>query len=200
AEDGTTTLTYEIVFNVNVLSTDASLSALNCDGGILVPEFNSEVLVYTVELTQGTTLTPVVTALATDINATVSVIDALDVTSSITSERTTTITVTAEDGITEKIYTLVFGVATGINRIENTSFTVYPNPSNGLFNIELGNTSFSNFNITILNSSGKVVYDKSILDRINYNGEIDVRNYPQGSYFILISNKNGGIVKTHIIY
>ncbi|MDN5310502.1 MAG: hypothetical protein PWP14_1896, partial [Methanolobus sp.] len=47
----------------------------------------------------------------TDANANAAVTDATDVTSDVQAERTTTVTVTADDGTTTKTYTVLFNVA-----------------------------------------------------------------------------------------
>ncbi|MDG6243592.1 MAG: cadherin-like beta sandwich domain-containing protein, partial [Methanolobus sp.] len=108
AEDGTTQETYNVTFSV-APNDDATLSDLQVDG-TTVTGFAAGTLSYIVELPFGTTATPTVTATSTDSNANVLVTAATDVTSSDPAERTTAVTVTAEDGTTQENYTITFNV------------------------------------------------------------------------------------------
>ncbi|MBI9068299.1 MAG: choice-of-anchor J domain-containing protein [Salinivirgaceae bacterium] len=102
AEDGTTQLTYSVLFTI-AASTDATLSDIKVDG-ISIPEFNPAVLIYSVELPYGTTTVPAVTAFTTDINAT------KVITQATVLPGAATIVVTAEDGSTELTYTVNFTI------------------------------------------------------------------------------------------
>jgi hypothetical protein len=98
---------------VRELGTDATLSALSVSTGTLSPEFNSETLAYTVTLPYGSTSTPSTLFTTTDSFANAIKTDATDITSTTVSDRTTTITVTAEVGeISMKTYTIRFDVST----------------------------------------------------------------------------------------
>jgi hypothetical protein len=110
AEDGITINTYSILFNIAEPSQDATLSDISLDFGSLEPSFSSSVENYTVQLPNGTTTVPTVTTTANDQNATVTINNAVNLTGS-EAERTTTITVTAEDGTTQLIYSILFSVA-----------------------------------------------------------------------------------------
>ncbi|MGI6358055.1 MAG: CARDB domain-containing protein [Bacillota bacterium] len=103
AADGVTTLTYMIDFTVAV-NDDASLSDLQVDGQT-VDGFDPETLTYTMVLPSGTTAVPQVTATATDANAAVEVTDAVGLPGS------ATVTVTAADAVTTRVYTIDFTVA-----------------------------------------------------------------------------------------
>ena len=94
AEDGNHTTVYTIALSY-AKSTNANLQAIYLDGTPLA-DFYVDEYAYTITLPFGASI-PVVTAEAEDSAATVSV-----------SEDGTTITVTAEDGKTKKVYTLSF--------------------------------------------------------------------------------------------
>lgn len=102
AQDGSTTQTYTINFNVATqLSDDASLSSLKVNGES-VNGFAADKLEYTVFLDYGTTTIPTVTATPTHLNATA------DITHATAIPGATTILVTAEDD-SEQVYTINFG-------------------------------------------------------------------------------------------
>lgn len=88
----------------NSLSNDATLSDLTTDGNV-VDGFASDIYTYNVELPVGTTIIPVVTAATTDTNAT------MEITYATSLPGTTIVTVTAQDGTTQLIYTINYTVA-----------------------------------------------------------------------------------------
>lgn len=99
--------------NVRNLGTNSSLAELSVSQGFLSPAFDSGVKNYTVVLPYGTTLTPTAYATATDPYAwMIQINPAIDVTSATSSNRTTTVTVTAEDQISTSMYSVEFNVST----------------------------------------------------------------------------------------
>lgn len=71
-----------------------------------------------------------------------------------------------------------FGSSLGINRTEKISFTLYPNPANGIFNIS-SNTNYES--LSVCNTQGIELFH-------NFNESaltsIDITNYPSGLYFV----------------
>jgi len=113
-------------------SSVATLSDLRVDGNT-VSDFSESTEVYDVELPEGTTAVPVVTATATDGNADVLVTNATGLPGS------ATVFVTAEDGITTKTYTI--------------NFTVAPSSDATLADLSVNGTTVTDF------SASKEVYD-----------------------------------------
>jgi len=70
------------------------------------------------------------------------------------------------------------------NPIPDEQFiTVYPNPNNGIFNIEISNKEVADLSIQIFNIQGQIFYDKkSVL-----NDRIDVQGIHAGVYFMRIT-------------
>jgi len=93
------------------LSDDASLSALVPQRGELSPAFAPEVTAYTVTLPYGTLETPTLSATASHAAATITQVDAADVSAADDASRTSTVTVTAQDGVTTRTYSVRFDVA-----------------------------------------------------------------------------------------
>ncbi len=139
AEDGTTTQDYTILFNVAEAGTDASLSDLKIDDTI-IEEFSGLTFEYYDTLAAGTTTVPTVTATASDPDANVDIVPATDL-SGTEAERTTTVTVTAQDGVTEKVYTVTFYVKSDDATLSDLTVdgaTVNGfNPSTLEYNVEL---------------------------------------------------------------
>jgi len=185
AEDGTTTKTY--VITIDAVSTDATLSDLQVSG-TTVTDFASGTYTYAVELDAGTTATPAVIATENHEYANAVVTPAEDVNGDTEAKRTTTITVTAEDGTTTQDYTIVFSVAsgTGINEIAN-GFKIYPNPSSGMFTVEMNNVSNGEYSVEVYDVIGKMIYKSQITESIT---DINLTHMNAGLYYVSVNNGN----------
>jgi PKD repeat protein len=83
--------------------------------------------------------------------------------------------------------------ATGIskNLNLNNQITVYPNPSTGLFTLNLSNTAATKAQISISNILGEVVFNSQ--EQINNNAftkEMDMQHLANGAYFMKVSVGN----------
>ncbi|MDF1699159.1 MAG: discoidin domain-containing protein [Saprospiraceae bacterium] len=97
-------------------ATDASLSDLTVNG-TTIAEFSSSVLNYNVELPMGTEIVPTVSATPSQASASAVVTDATS------PEGTTTVLVTAQNGIDTKTYTINFSVElTPVNQTFDLTF------------------------------------------------------------------------------
>jgi len=81
--------------------------------------------------------------------------------------------------------------STGIGGSQNTSLRIYPNPSNGLFNIDGADASY---NVTVMNSQGQVVYNSKL-----NAGRIDLTGQPSGVYFIRLVGNDQTITQKVVI-
>ena len=182
AEDGVAEKTYTIT--LNAANTDATLSQIKINGGLLTG-FDSGTFDYEKELDAGTTVTPTVTATPTYDQAQVDIDPAADVTSDTEADRTTTITVTAEDGVTELVYTILFNVAsTGINDLKE-GFKIYPNPSTGLFTLEMNNASNGKYSVEVFDVIGKLIYKSKVTESIT---NINLTHMNAGLYYLSVNN------------
>lgn len=64
-----------------------------------------------------------------------------------------------------------------------TPFTVYPNPSNGIFRIKTANTKPAN--VTVFHASGRIVYRNT---KYSNNQFIEIDKQPPGIYYVRVSN------------
>jgi hypothetical protein len=72
----------------------------------------------------------------------------------------------------------------GINELnKQTTFEVYPNPTNSILNIKSNNQQLQNATIEIKNTLGQIVY----MDV--YAHQINISYLPSGIYFIILNNK-----------
>jgi Secretion system C-terminal sorting domain/SprB repeat len=72
----------------------------------------------------------------------------------------------------------------------NIEFEVYPNPSEGLFKIDMG--EFNTYDLRIFDISGKVVYSETINSQ---NALVDISHLESGAYLIKIKSNEGEGIK-----
>ncbi len=82
-------------------------------------------------------------------------------------------------------------VSTGIDTPKGiVSLNIYPNPSNGLFTLEMNTAKAGTFNVEIINISGQVIYTKQINQDGFYQDQINISNEAKGIYYIRIMDGN----------
>ena len=68
----------------------------------------------------------------------------------------------------------------------NNIFKLYPNPNNGVFSLTYNETP-EQFNISIINSIGDVIYESN---SSSFPFDIDISIQPQGIYYLKALSKN----------
>jgi len=81
---------------------------------------------------------------------------------------------------------------------KNISFSVYPNPSKGDFTI-LFTEYLSNFSVDVIDSSGRIVFQKKYNSQLDLEQRISLDNISSGIYFVKVSSEQGTMVKKIII-
>lgn len=77
----------------------------------------------------------------------------------------------------------------GLNtNISTTSFSLYPNPSKGIFAIQLNQQTYGNFSIRVYNQVGQTI--QTITNVSSFPLEINLENTTNGIYFIELNNGN----------
>jgi len=80
----------------------------------------------------------------------------------------------------------------------NANIMVYPNPSQGFFNLVSKKSFAKNASIEIYNYMGQVIFNDNISDVINYN--LDLNKFSSGTYFLKIVNGFEIFTRTLIKY
>ena len=76
-----------------------------------------------------------------------------------------------------------------MSNFNEMKISVYPNPSNGIFNILLdGRFTNKGGELTIFSPTGSVVFSEQISEKKNY--QVDIRSLANGIYFLKI-HENG---------
>ncbi len=89
---------------------------------------------------------------------------------------------------TDSVSVLMDNINTSINEVsENSMYTVFPNPTQGLFLISSKNSLNNNVQIAVYNSVGQIIFsDKAINSK---SIEIDGTNWSNGVYTIQVNNE-----------
>ena len=95
--------------------------------------------------------------------------------------------VTDGNGCNSDTSNVIVFIYTGINEINNETFTVYPNPNKGDFNIDLNAFGNKNITIEIFDVLGNRLLDEHATGR---STKISFGNFKSGVYFIKVSGEN----------
>ncbi|MFK5856425.1 MAG: GEVED domain-containing protein [Bacteroidota bacterium] len=110
--------------------------------------------------------------------------------------------VTNENGCvsSDTIY-LDFKDCTGINELaENVKINVFPNPSNGIYNLVFNTTKNTEVQILVVSNTGRVIYENSSLTLVDGASlKIDISNNSSGIYQLIVKGESGLISKKLII-
>ena len=110
--------------------------------------------------------------------------------------------VAVHKNIEDNGFDTVFCSTTSLAEIINTSdlFSVFPNPSNSSITIEFTNEINSDMLLEIKNIRGSVMYKTLVKKSVKEeNGIIDVKDFPNGMYYISASTNNKVSVQKLII-
>ncbi|MDF1570369.1 MAG: lamin tail domain-containing protein [Bacteroidales bacterium] len=164
-------------------SDDATLSDLLVDG-TSIDGFTPAQLSYFVTLPSGTTTVPTVTATTADANATVNIVDATDL-SGDAAARTTTIEVTAEDGVTMKTYSVEFTVDVSARDAMLNRVQIYPVPA--INTLHLANASEIR-TLTVYDITGAAVQQTKNAGEARIS--MDITSLDSGVYMIRLENED----------
>lgn len=92
-----------------------------------------------------------------------------------------------------KVDDFVINGVLSADSFEVNQVSIYPNPSNGIFNIGFGNLIPNK--IEVYDVSGKLILQKNSLEVSNNQTNIDLSNTSKGVYFVKISTDNNTITK-----
>ena len=84
-------------------------------------------------------------------------------------------------------------------RLNIDKFTIYPNPSRDLFNVEFTSLTRQDLEVRIINSIGEIVYIDNVDNYIGeYRKSISLEAYSKAIYILEIQTNNG-IVNNKLI-
>jgi len=114
---------------------------------------------------------------------------------------TYTLMVSDEHGCyaTDEIFVTVIGGTGMDDPNEDGELFIYPNPSNGAFNLEITSNQSHDIQISVITMTGQVVQNKNLTKTsTTLRTAIDLSSLPKGNYILLISSDSSEIYR-HII-
>ncbi len=191
ATDTSTERTYSIT--IRYKSTEARLSGILIDGQTYTG-FNRDVFKYTITGLPDKMSLPAITLQTSNGNSNAVVTkQEFKTTDGYYRKIIFTVTVTAEDGLTQLVYTFELNfVLTGINDLNAAGgLDVFPNPSQGRFSIDYTNFSSGGprLEIKVLDITGRVVYSLNTESAGTVtNVPMDLSNCQPGLYFVRVQS------------
>lgn len=88
----------------------------------------------------------------------------------------------------------------GFSHLPNFTFSVKPNPSDGVFEISLNSTSIKDLSVRIIDTFGRTIKSKSITSTsCNHIEKFDLSQYGKGFYYVILSTPEEYVSNTIII-
>ena len=83
------------------------------------------------------------------------------------------------------------GINVNVEENLNFKFNIYPNPSNGHFNIQFANTKFEDLILNVSNIIGQSVYSEQLKHYQSIQKTLNLSQLEAGIYYISLSNSEG---------
>lgn len=91
-------------------------------------------------------------------------------------------------------------IATGADeRISADNISVFPNPSSGVFNLNIRSEKSGDYEISLHDLSGRIISNNSIEVHGAFSGQMDLRNFSKGVYWLSVKNSIGVYRKRLVI-
>ena len=105
--------------------------------------------------------------------------------------------VTAEDGSTFKDWTVKVSVHDGIETLENSAITIYPNPNKGNFSLDFNNIN-GKVSYQIIDTKGSVIVSNNSF--VDGNAMIEVSlDLASGVYFVKVITETQSLIEKLVI-
>ena len=91
-------------------------------------------------------------------------------------------------------------VSTSIEDLNINKLSIYPNPSNDVFNIVFNSNTKQDIDLRIHNVLGEVIFSETLTDFSgDYNRTVDMTPYPNAIYILQLSTKDGTSTKKLVL-
>jgi len=188
AQDLVTTLTYDVVFLLEVnLSNDATLASISLNDSVTLEGFDADITSYTVMMDSLEEIEIMISAVPNDENATFTISQAIS-----KDVLKFTITVTAQDSETTLTYVVNFMLsgASGIDVTrESDDFKLYPNPILDVLNISAESDIL---NVKLYSISGVLLNEFSGFNAREVSLDLNIES---GLYLVSVATTKGMFTK-----
>jgi len=184
AQDGTTTQDWTVTVTAESGSSETDFLAYSFDEQTDPADIDPANHTITVNVSTGTDVTALVATFTLSDGATAEVGGAVQE-SGVTANDFTdpvTYTVIAEDGVTTEDWVVTVTVGLNIEDMLSADMTVHPNPNNGNFVLEMGLKQKEDVSLSIISTTGQVVFHAEFKDVNSINRVIELGNVSDGIY------------------
>jgi len=199
AEDATTTKNWTVTVTVLPANTETDIltySFAEQHSPAVIDDVNHTV---NIEVDEGTNVTNLVATFTLSDGASAK-IGAVDQQTGVTPNNFTEpviYTVTAEDGTTTQPWTVTVSVYVGIEDVESSAFTIYPNPNNGKFTLDFTNIN-GKVNYQIFDTKGSIILSDNFVASGNTIKEVSLNLVP-GVYFVKLVTETQSLVEKLVV-
>lgn len=88
---------------------------------------------------------------------------------------------------------------TETTKINSSNIKIYPNPSSGVFNVEITEIQNKVYRFKVFNIIGELIYATEIHGSAIVNQQIDISQKAKGMYFLSVESENGIVLSKRII-
>jgi hypothetical protein len=92
----------------------------------------------------------------------------------------------------------VFNYSVGIRQVDKPEFSIFPNPSKGLVNVDLNANQLRNASIIVSNILGNEL-KKVTLKKTDTNYQLDLSEFQEGIYFVKVKSDSGENIQRIIL-
>jgi hypothetical protein len=104
------------------------------------------------------------------------------------------------DCSSEETVLISFEDCSGISELGLSNWSAYPNPSNGMIELELTSDSKQEFELEILNLQGQLIYQETVAVEWGTNHhQLDLTDLAPQTYLLVIKNNGDQLIKRMII-
>ena len=100
----------------------------------------------------------------------------------------------------DSVFFTVNWISTSIEELNINKLSIYPNPSNDLFNIVFNSNTKQDIDLRIHNIFGEVIFSET-LEYFSgyYNRALDMTPYPNAIYVLQLNTQNGTLTKKLVL-
>ena len=102
---------------------------------------------------------------------------------------------TDANGCQATLSNVVVGTQVGLEEVDFSYFSLYPNPSEGVFFIEMAHTVSSELEVTVLDVAGRIIHSSTHLEK---TFSLDLSNTSNGTYFLRVATPDSQTMKAII--